>query len=298
MDIQQLRTFVEVVQRSSFAEAARRLDMAPSMVSRAVAALEAELGVRLLQRTSRQLSLSDAGATFYEQVRGVLDQLERATDEARHVNAEVQGGVRLTTTVAFGQALIVPLLPALHASHPGLELELLLSDAVEDIVADRIDLAIRLGPPTDSSLVGYRLAPMRYRVCASPAYLERHAHPLSPDGLSQHDCLRFPMPGFRTRWTFRDAAGAEKSVDVKGWLVASSALALHRAALDGLGPVLLGHWLVDQDIAAGRLIDLFPDHEVTASSFDSAAWLLYPSRAYLPRRVRAVADFLKSRIGP
>jgi DNA-binding transcriptional LysR family regulator len=298
MDIQQLRTFVEVVHRGSFAQAARRLDLAPSMVSRAVSALEAELGVRLLQRTSRQLSLSDAGSTFYEQVRGLLDQLERATDEVRHAHAKIQGTVRLTTTVAFGQALIVPLLPELHELHPGLEVELLLSDAVKDIVADRIDLAIRLGPPTDSSLIGYRLAQMRYHVCASPAYLERHGHPSTPSDLARHDCLRFPMPGFRTRWTFRDAAGSENAVDVKGWLVASSALALRQAALDGLGPVLLGHWLVDQDVSSGRMIDLFPDHEVTASSFDSAAWLLYPSRAYLPRRVRAVADFLKSRIGP
>jgi len=270
--------------------------MAPSMVSRSVAALEAELGVRLIQRNTRQLSLSDAGAAYYEQVRGVLEGLERASDAARASSAEARGTVRLTTTVAYGQALVVPLLPALHAAHPGLELDIVLTDRVVDIVAERIDLAIRLGPPADASLIGTRLATIRYRVCASPAYLRDHGRPQTPADLAQCDCLRFPLPGFRTQWTFRDAAGVTQAVDVKGWLVLSSALALHRAALDGLGPVLLGHWLVDEDIAAGRLVDLFPEHEATATAFDSAAWLLYASRVYLPRRVRAVMDFMKARL--
>jgi DNA-binding transcriptional LysR family regulator len=295
MDVQQLKTFVAVVHHGSFAEAARRLDMAPSMVSRAVSALEAELGVRLLQRNTRQLALSEAGAAYYEQVRGVLDGLERASDEARATAGDVRGTVRLTTTVAFGQTLVVPLLPALHQRHPGLEFELALTDAVVDLVAERMDIAIRLGPSADTSLVGTQLARVDYRVCASPAYLQQHGRPRVPADLALCDCLRFPLTGFRTQWKFRDAAGAVETVDVKGWLVMSSALALHRAALDGLGPVLLGHWLVDEDIAAGRLVDLFPTHEATAAGFDGAAWLLYPSRAYVPRRVRAVVEFFKER---
>lgn len=296
MDVQQLKTFVAVVHHGSFAAAARQLDMAPSMVSRAVAALEAELGVRLLQRSTRQLSLSDAGAAYYEQVRSVLDGLERASDEARASTGEVRGTVRLTTTVAFGQVLVVPLLPELHALHPGIELELVLTDVVVDILAERIDMAIRLGPAADTSLVGTQLSRISYRVCASPGYLRAHGRPRTPAELAQRDCPRFPLQGFRTQWKFRDALGAVETVEVKGWLVMSSALALHRAALDGLGPVLLGHWLVDDDIAAGRLVNLFPAHEVTAASFDSSAWLLHPSRTYVPRRVRAVLDYFKARL--
>lgn len=296
MDVQQLKTFVAVVHHGSFAAAARQLDMAPSMVSRAVAALEAELGVRLLQRSTRQLSLSDAGAAYYEQVRSVLDGLERASDEARASTGEVRGTVRLTTTVAFGQVLVVPLLPELHALHPGIELELVLTDVVVDILAERIDMAIRLGPAADTSLVGTQLSRISYRVCASPGYLRAHGRPRTPAELAQRDCPRFPLHGFRTQWKFRDALGAVETVEVKGWLVMSSALALHRAALDGLGPVLLGHWLVDDDIAAGRLVNLFPAHEVTAASFDSSAWLLHPSRTYVPRRVRAVLDYFKARL--
>lgn len=118
-----------------------------------------------------------------------------------------------------------------------------------------------------------------------------------PADLARCDCLRFPLPGFRAQWKFRDANGGLQAVDVKGWLVLSSGLALHRAALDGLGPALLVDWLVGPDISAGRLVDLFPGHEVTATDFDSAVWLLYASRTYLPRRVRAVTEFLKAEIG-
>lgn len=297
MDIQQLRTFAEVVHLGSFAAAARRLGLAPSVVTRSVAALEESLGVRLMHRTTRKLSLTDAGAAYCEQVREVLERLDRAADEARATSGEVRGTVRVTTSVAFGQTVLVPLLPALHESHPGLEIELLLNDAVVDLVAERVDLAVRLGPPLDSSLIGAQLATVRYRVVASKAYMARHGRPRVPADLADCACLRLPLPGYRNHWRFRDGAGALQSVDVKGWLVLSTALALHRATLDGLGPALLPDWLVDGDVSAGRLVDLFPEHEVTAAQFDSAVWLLYASRTWLPRRVRAVVDFLKAHVG-
>ena len=297
MDLQQLKTFVDVVHQGSFAAAARQLGMAPSMVTRSVAALERELGVRLMQRTTRKLSLTEAGAAYYEHARSALEALERASDEAHATTGEVRGTVRVTASVAYGQMVIVPVLPALHQQHPGLEIDLLLTDTLVDLVAERVDIAVRLGPVTDSSLVGMQLAVARYRVCASPAYLKSHGRPRVPAELAQCDCLRFPLPGFRTQWKFRTANGLVESVGVHGWLVLSTALALHRAALDGLGPVLLADWVVGPDLASGRLVDLFPGHEVTATSFDSAVWLLYASRAYVPRRARAVVDFIKAQVG-
>ena len=298
MDIHRLRVFIDVVHHGSFAAAARHLDMAPSMVTRSVAALERELGVRLMQRTTRRLSLTEAGVAYYERVRGVLEGLDRAGDEARATTGDVTGLVRMTSSVTFGQTVLVPLLPALRERHPGLRLELNLTDTRLDLVAERVDLAVRLGPAQDSSLVGQRLVPIRYRVCASPAYLAQRGRPRQPADLTQRDCLRQPLPGFRTQWKFRSVDGALQLVDVDGWPMLSNALALHRAALDGLGPALLADWLVDVDLAAGRLVDLFPHHEVTAANFDAAVWLLYASRAYIPRRVRAVVEFLKQRISP
>jgi DNA-binding transcriptional LysR family regulator len=297
MDTQHLKTFVEVAQQGSFAAAARQLGLAPPAVTRSVAALEAALGARLLQRTTRKVALTEAGAAYLERVRPLLEELEHAGDDLHASTGQVSGTVRVTASVAYGQTVLVPLLPALHTEHPALQVELLLSDAVFDLVSQRIDVALRLGPALDSSLVGHRLRAVRYRVCASPAYLREHGTPRKPADLADCACLRFPLPGYRTQWTFRDPRGHTEAVSVRGWLVLSTGLALHRAALDGLGPALLADWLVEADLAAGRLVDLFPQLEASATHFDSAVWLLYASREHVPRRVRAFIDFAKQRLG-
>ena len=296
MDIQQLKVFIQVVQQGSFAGAARHLDLTPSAVTRAVAALETTLGARLLQRTTRKVALTEAGAAYLERVRPLLDELERAAEELHANTGQVCGTVRVTASVAYGQTVLVPMLPALHVAHPALEVDLILSDSVLDLVAQRIDVALRLGPSVDSSLVGMQLRPVRFRVCASPAYLRKHGRPRHPADLAHCACLRFPLPGYRTQWTLRDKDGRTEVIAVHGWLVMSTALALHRAALDGLGPALLGDWLIDADIAAGRLVDLFPKHEATATNFNSAVSLLYASREHVPRRVRAFVEFVKDRL--
>ena len=299
MDTQHLRTFVEVVRQGSFAAAARRLDLATSQATRAVAAIESELGARLLHRTTRKVTLTQPGAAYYEQVSVLLEQLDAAAEDLRSSTAEVRGMVRLTASLALGQRLVMPLLPKLHALYPGLQLDLRFSDMNVDLIGQQVDIALRQGPAVDDSLVGARLARLRYRVCASPAYIERCGRPRVPADLVDCDCLRIALPGFQSEWTFRplggDAAQTEV-VPVKGWMVASSALSLHQAALAGLGPVLLADWLQDEDIAAGRLVDLFPEYEATSTNFDSAVWLLYASREHLPRRVRVVVDFLRSEL--
>ncbi len=301
MHLESLRTFAEVVRLGSFAAAARALDASPSAVTRTIAALEAELGARLLQRTTRKLALTAGGEAYLAQVQPLLEELDAAGDALRAGAGQVHGVVRLTASVAFGQVMLVPLLPALHQAYPGLQVELLLSDAVVDLVLQRVDIALRLAPSADASLIGQRLRPMHYRVVASPAYLRKHCRPRHPQDLADCPCLRFPLPGYRTQWSFRARAGAEASqpldVPVGGWLVVSSALALRQSALDGLGPALLADWLVLDDIEAGRLVDLFPKWEATATQFDSAVWLLYASRVHVPQRVRATIEFLRTRLG-
>ena len=168
--------------------------------------------------------------------------------------------------------------------------------ALGDLIADRIDLAIRLAPSYRGDVVGSKLFATRYRIAASPAYLAREGTPKKPGDLSDRSCLLFPLPGFRDRWLFRRGTALEE-VPVQGNLILSTALALRSAALDGLGPVLLADWHLDDDIAQGRLVDLFPHHEVTATTFDTAAWLLYPSRNYLPHKVRATIEFLRKHLG-
>lgn len=298
MDLQHLKTFIDVVTLGSFAAAARVRDMAPSQVTRSVATLEAALGARLLHRTTRKLTLTEAGQAYFDRIRPALADLDAAAEELRSSTGAIGGTVRITASVAYGQAVLVPLLPELHARHPGLAVELLLTDEVVDLAVERIDLALRLAPQVDAALVGLPLAAVRYRVCASPVYVQRHGRPHLPGDLSALACPRFALPGYRSQWHFRVGTGEVDTVDVGGWLIVSTALALHRAALEGLGPTLLPDWLIGDDLAAGRLVDLFPEHEATAQNFDSQVWLLYVSRKHLPRRVRAVLDFLKLRLAP
>lgn len=298
MELDAIKIFVDVMRYGSFAAVARQHDVDPSSVSRSIALLEDQLGFRLFQRTTRRLVATEPGNLYFERIQPVIDELERARDEARDLVAEPAGRVRMTASVAFGVTCLIPLLPPLRATHPGLELDLVLSDAVVDLVGERLDLAIRLGPRLHSGLIGSQLMRTRYHVCASPGYLARTSRPRKPGDLTGHDCLLFPFSGYRTQWRFRNKSGEITEVPIGGSLVISSALALHRAARDGLGPVLLADWLVGTDLKAGTLIDLFPRHDVTATDFDTAAWLLYPSRAYVPRKVRAVIDFLKGHLGP
>lgn len=294
MDLQAIRIFVEVLRLGSFAAVARQHAVDPSTVSRTVAVLEEQLGFRLLQRSTRRLTATEAGVRYFERVQPLLDELDRAESEARDIVAAPSGRLRVTASVAFGATVVVPRLARLRALHPALDIELMLSDQIVDVVAERIDIAIRLGARLDTGLVGTRLMQTRYHVCASPDYIARNGKPARPERLEDHDCLLFPYQGFRTQWRFRSRGGAVTEVPVKGGIVISNALALHRAALEGLGPVLLADWLVGADLKHGRLVNLFPGYEVTATAFSTAAWILYPSRSYVPLKVRAFIDFMKA----
>lgn len=296
MEFDAVRIFLDVMRQGSFASVARMHDVDPSSISRTIALLEEQLGFRLFQRTTRRLVATEPGNLYFERIQPLIDEMERARDEARDVVAEPSGRLRITASVAFGTTCLVPLLPRLRLAHPALELDLLLSDDVLDLIAERVDLAIRLGPRLDSGFVGTQLMRTRYRVCASPSYVARAARLKRPSHLSAHDCLLFPLPGYRTLWKFRDRRGEVVEVPVRGNVVISNALALLRAAQDGGGPVLLADWLVGASLKDGSLVDLFPNHDVAATDFDTAAWILYPSRAYMPRKLRAGIDFLKANI--
>lgn len=291
-----LKILADVARYGSFASAARAHGLDPSSVSRIVAIVESELGIRLFQRSTRQLSLTEAGTVYLQRIEAILDELERAREDALSLRRKPQGTLRLTASVAFGQRCLVPLLSAFRTAYPDFKLELLFTDDNLDLIGERIDLAIRLGPGARGDLISTKLRDTHYHVCASPAYIAAARPIAEPGDISHHACVLSTLHEFRSPWLFRNETGQVEEVPVMGDILISTPLALREAAIAGLGPALLADWLIDKDVDEGRLVDLFPNYRVAATSFDSAAWLLYPSRAFLPNKVRVMIDFLRQRL--
>jgi DNA-binding transcriptional LysR family regulator len=296
MDTKHLSLLVETTRTGSFAATARAHDLDPSQVSRAIAALEAELGCALFRRSTRRLALTEAGAAFLRRVAPLLEELDDAAAEARDLTAEPSGTLRLTVSSAYAQERLIPHLADFRTCHPGISIDLHISDDNLDLIAERIDLALRLAPAPSGDIICSRLHSTRYIVCAAPSYLERAGRPKTPTDLASHDTVRLDLPDFRSLWQFRGPDG-EGSVAVNGSLLVSTPLAQRDLMLAGHGVALVADWIVERALSEGRCIDLFPDTRFAATSFDTAAWLLYPSRRFLPAKTRLMIDFLREKLG-
>ena len=246
-----MRLLTEVVEGGNFSAAARALGMAPSSVARAIGALEDELGVRLLSRTTRKLSLTEAGRLYHERSKRILAEVEDARLSVSRLEAEPRGLLRLSVPVAFGRLHIAPALPAFLASYPAVRIDLSLTDAFIDLVEEGVDLAIRIGELQDSSLIARRLARNTRVICGSAGYFERAGVPIAPADLGQHNCLVYKRQSNRAVWRLRDPEQTYE-VEVRGSLWANNADALHTAALAGLGLAILPTWMVGQDVRRGR----------------------------------------------
>lgn len=280
---------------------ARLHNLDPSAISRTISSLEEELGVRLFERTTRTVTITPAGAAYFERVAPVVDQLQHARAKAASLHSQPRGTLRITAPVSFSQLNILPYLPRLATEYPELSFDLLLTDASIHLVRERIDVAVRLGPLSPSEFVAYRLCQMVGKICASPHYLRMSGRPDTPLDLQQHNCLLLDMPGFENKWRFSSPTEVPYEVQVQGNLKTSNAVALKGCAIAGMGVILQDRWIVGKELQSGALIDLFPGHSVSAAGFDDpAVWILYPSRAYVPPKVRVFVDFLKGlfREGP
>ncbi len=295
MEIATLKLFVEIAKLGSLAEVARKHDVDPATISRNLAGLEAELGTRLFQRTTRKLSLTPAGQDYLDTIEGVVDQLEFARERALSQSDALTGTLRLTTSYAVGQIRVAPLLPLFREKFPKLKLELNFSNAITDLVSERMDLAIRLSPRIEGDYIAAKLFETHYHVVASPAYAKRNPV-TSPKDLTLQNCLTLDITNFRKQWHFRDGSGKITSVKINSDITISSSLAVLDCVLAGMGPAMLPDWLVGTMLKEGRLVDLFPAHRVTATDFETGAWLVYPSRQFLPRRVRVAIDFFKEHL--
>jgi len=244
------------------------------------------------QRTYR----TEAGITYFARIEPLVEEINQAKSIATDISSQPKGTLKVTTSVAFGHHCLVPLLPEFNSLYPELTIDLLLTDSIVDILSERIDLAIRLGSLPDSTFIAQKLIINRYFVCASPNYLKQFGKPEKPSDLKEYKCLLFPLAGFRSRWIFKDKYNNLTETAVNGSIIISSGIALQKCAIAGMGLALLPHWLIEKDLASGILVNVFPEYEVTATDFNSAIWLLYPSRNYMPCKLQAFIDCLKKNI--
>ncbi len=288
----EMQVFVRVVEAGTFSEAARKLGMTPSTVSKLIGRIEARLGVRLVERSTRHLSLTDEGQIYYERSTSLLsglDDIERElTLGARHAT----GTVRVNASVAFGVQGVEPLLPAFWKAHPGVLVDLSLSDEIVDLYLDRTDVAFRVGVLDASSLVARKVGTCRRVVVASPAYLERHGVPRTLDDLDRHNCLGFNFRRSVPLWSFQQAGGRVER-RVQGGLLSNNGETVRRLAVAGVGLARLADFHVAEDLAAGRLVEVLAGD---APNDEEAIHALYLGGRNVPLRVRAFLDFMVPRL--
>ena len=291
---QQMAIFARVVGAGSLSSAARELGLSPALVSRKLAALEARLGVRLVNRTTRSLHLTDEGASYYEACSRLLAEIDEADAAVAVGRVEPQGALRVALPASFGHLHVAPRIPEFARRHPKVRLSLSLSDRSVNVIEEGFDIAVRIAELEDSSLAARRLAPNRRVVCASPKYLERHGIPELPEDLARHNVLTISND-FAMTWDFKDPRGKPGTVRVAGQYACDNWEVLREWALAGLGIALKSTWDVYRHLQDGSLVELFPGY---AFHSDVAIYAVYPHRRHLPAKTRVFIEFLAGLFGP
>ena len=282
-----LTTFIRVVDSGGFSAAGRRLNMSTTMVSNHVHALEVRLGARLLNRTTRKVSLTEVGKAYYDRATQIIADLEQADNIAGAMQSTPRGTLRIYTATHIVQ-FVAPVVGEFLGSYPEVKVDLTIGERTIDLIDEGYDLAIRLTPPPDSSLIVRSLATWRHVLCCSPAYREQHGPPRQLAELSEHNCVRHALYPFGDEWRFIDRKGMPASVRVSGNLTSNSGETLRRAALQGVGLCLAAGFLVADDLEAGHLIRLLPEYRPVELSMNA----IYPHRHHLSAKVRSFIDLL------
>ena len=287
-----MRTFVAVISAGSFSGAAERLNMSPQLVSKYVGQLETRLGARLLNRTTRRLSVTEVGQAYYERCQAVLadiDEMESAVGDAA---AAARGTLKINAPMTFGTKHLSRAIVEYQCRQPEVTVELTLDDRVVDIVSEGYDIAIRIGRLQESSLVARKLAPVRLVVCGTSDYLAERGVPDTPKDLENHECLRYTLSSDAGRWRFRNG-GQTEDVQVSGRLSANNGDAIRLAALAGSGLALQPTFIVGDDVRDGRLQIVLEDYEAEPMG----VYAVYAHRQYLSGKVRTFVDFLAGYFG-
>lgn len=287
-----MQAFAAVVEQGGFTAAAEALRQSRAMVSKHVQDLEAHLGARLLNRTTRRVSLTEAGQVFFERTARLLAELEETEAAVGALQATPRGRLRINAALTFGVLHLSPAVAEYMTAYPEVSVELTLNDRFIDLVEEGYDLAIRIARLADSNLIARRLAPCRAVICAAPEYLKRHGCPRQPQDLVGHNCLGYSYAQPREEWTF-DGPGGPASVRVRGTLESNNGDALRAAALLGLGIIRTPTFIVGAELRNGTLVPLMPEYRMA----EIGIYAVYPHSRHLSAKVRSFVDFLLPRYG-
>jgi len=278
--------FVAVVEQGGFSPAARMLGISKSAVSKRINLLEHNLGIKLLHRTTRKLSLTEAGEHFFEHAVIANNAAKDAQDAVAQLQGEPQGRLRINTPMSFGRLHVSPLIPVFLKRYPKITIDMIMDDKVVDMVGGGFDIAIRSGKLPDSNLIARKLAPLKSVLCASPAYIENNGYPETLDDLKQHNCLLFSYSRDLKEWRFT-RNGISESIEVSGNYQVNNSEALRDAMLQGLGIGRLPTFVAGPDIKSGKLVPLFESYEMLQQSI----YAVFLERQFMPAKVRAFLDF-------
>ncbi|NNH63515.1 LysR family transcriptional regulator [Rhizobium laguerreae] len=285
-----LTVFGRVVECGGFSAAARRLNMSVTMVGNHVQSLEDRLGVRLLNRTTRKVSLTETGKYYYERSSQILAELDEADRTAGALNTTPRGTLKVYTSSAIVRFLL-PVVSEFMELYPSIALDFSVGERMVDMIEDGYDLVMRTVPPPDSSLVARKLTPWRHMLVCSPAYFETHPMPKAPAEVADHNCLQYAYYPYGDEWRFEDGEGNKESVKISGNVVSNSAEMLRFLTLTGRGIFLAPSFVVFDDIAEGRLVKIMPDYRPVEFNINA----VYPDRSHLPTKVRLFIDLLAER---
>lgn len=291
----EMTIFVQAVEAGGFSAAARALDMTPSAVSKQIRRIEDRLQIRLFDRTTRRISLTEGGETYYQRCVAILRDIDEAEEAVTSLTADPRGTLRIAATASFGRVEVLPLINEFMQQYPRINVAFELTDRHVDLVEEGIDVAIQWREQmVDPSIVARRLCLNERIICAAPGYLERYGVPALPEQLMQHNCLTLSALDEFNDWAFEDEDKGHRVLRVRGNFRANTADGLYEAVRSGVGLARLSTWLVVSDVRAGRLVPVLSEYPHEFSAF----YILYPHRRYLSRKVRAFVDFLVEQFTP
>ncbi|MEL4304062.1 LysR substrate-binding domain-containing protein [Shewanella xiamenensis] len=286
-----LPIFVTVVECGSFSAAGQKLGLSKSAISKRITQLEQHLGIQLLQRTTRSLSLTDAGARYFEYIRPAVQLTQEGLDAISELQQTPRGNLRISVPMVFGRLYISPLIAEFLRRYPDIQLQMQMDDKTTDLIAGGFDLAIRIGELPDSSLIARKIAPCLSVICASRAYLAQHGLPMTPCELTQHNCLFYSYFQNGVEWSFHSPDGVQR-VQPKGNYQVNNSDAIHQASLDGLGIANLPRFIVEPDLQARHLQALLTDYPLP----EHGIYAVYPQRKYQPTKVTVLIEFLMEKL--